>query len=95
MRSIFAFVFIREFFQAAFWSFWAASLLEEGRSLNEAAIALGVFFLTNAVLEVPTGIFADRYGRKLSTLTGFGLVSLGYGLNGLPGVVPQIKSTLI
>lgn len=85
MSGIFAFVFARDFLLQSFWSFWAASLLSEGRSLNEAALALAVFFLMNAALEVPTGIFADRYGRKLSTLLGVVLVSVGYGLNGVSG----------
>ncbi len=40
-------------------------------TLFEVAVLAAVFEATIIVFEVPTGIFADRFGRKLSTLTGF------------------------
>ncbi len=82
MVKLFGFQFAKEFLMSIFWTTWAVSLLEQGRTLSQACIALAIFFLANAAFEVPTGYFADRFGRKLATLLGVGLVGAGFGLNG-------------
>lgn len=39
-------------------------LLNKGCSLAQLAVAIGAYSLTALALELPTGIFADRFGRK-------------------------------
>lgn len=41
-------------------------LLEKGATINNLSIILGLYALTVIVLELPTGIIADVYGRKIS-----------------------------
>ncbi len=77
------FIFLKEFVFASFWTCWVATFIESGKSLTEAAYSLGIFFLSIALLEVPTGFFADRFGKKLSTISGILLVSIGFFINGL------------
>lgn len=83
MIKIFSFQFLKELLSAVFWSAWVANILEQGHSLNEASFLLAVYFLSNAVFEVPTGIFADHHGRRLSTLIGIALTALGFFINGV------------
>jgi len=45
-------------------------------TLFEVAILSAVFEATIIIFEIPTGRFADRYGRKLSTIIGFALYIL-------------------
>lgn len=39
-------------------------LLNKGCSLAQIAVTIGAYSVTAVLLELPTGIFADRYGRK-------------------------------
>ena len=50
-----------------------------GISLFQVALLAAVFEGTILIFELPTGRLADRYGRKLSTITGF----ISFGLAGL------------
>jgi len=43
-------------------------LLNKGCSMSQLALAVGAYSLTAVILELPTGIFSDRYGRKISFL---------------------------
>lgn len=54
-------------------------LMSRGFSLAELGILEGAFHLTSFLMEIPTGIIADLYGRKTSRLLGrlFFLMSLG------------------
>lgn len=45
-------------------------------SLFQVALLAAVFEATIIIFEIPTGLFADRFGRKLSTFTGFILFAL-------------------
>ncbi len=58
---------------------WMIYLFTRGFSLIELGILEGVFHLTTFIMEIPTGIVADLWGRKLSRLLGriFFLISLG------------------
>ncbi|MEI7441071.1 MAG: MFS transporter [bacterium] len=60
-----------------FYNCWAIALLRANHSLQDLAQALGIFFLTQSVLQVPTGIFADKYSRKLSIQIGLTLTIVG------------------
>lgn len=55
-------------------------MLERGLSLTEVGIVQAVIFFSTFLLEVPTGIVADRYGRKLSIASGIGLHVIGLAL---------------
>ena len=58
---------------------WMIFLFSRGFSLIELGILEGVFHLTTFVMEIPTGIVADLWGRRLSRLLGriIFLISLG------------------
>jgi MFS family permease len=51
--------------------------LRGGDDLVLVGIALGAYGLTQAILQIPYGIAADRYGRKRVTLVGLVLFALG------------------
>lgn len=54
----------------------------QGKSLNLAQIGilLGSVSLTNFFMEIPTGVIADRYGRKFSAMWGFGIQYISFFL---------------
>ncbi|MCK5153942.1 MAG: MFS transporter [Spirochaetales bacterium] len=58
---------------------WMIYLFTRGFSLIELGILEGVFHLTTFIMEIPTGIVADLWGRRLSRLLGriIFLTSLG------------------
>jgi len=58
---------------------WMIYLFTRGFSLAELGILEGVFHLTAFIMEIPTGLIADLWGRKLSRLLGriTFLISLG------------------
>ena len=45
-------------------------------TLFEVALLASVFETTVLIFEIPTGLFADRYGRKISTIFGFLLFAI-------------------
>lgn len=45
-------------------------------TLFEVALLAVIFEATIIIAEIPTGLFADRFGRKLSTMIGFALYTL-------------------
>ena len=48
-----------------------------GLSLTEVFVLQSFFSVSIVILEVPTGYFADVFGRKLSLVAGNGLAFLG------------------
>ena len=57
---------------------WVIYLQQQrGLSLSQAALIDVTFFVAAAFAEVPTGIVADRFGRKTSMVAGAALMSLG------------------
>jgi len=57
---------------------WMIYLMSRGFTLIELGILEAVFHLTSFIMEIPTGIVADLYGRKTSRILGriFFLISL-------------------
>lgn len=51
-----------------------------GLTLFQVALLAAVFEATILLFEIPTGIFADRYGRRLSTIIGFILFAFSGGV---------------
>ena len=43
---------------------WVAILASRGYSLVEIGIAETIFHITSLIFEIPSGIFADVFGRK-------------------------------
>src|SRR5215211_6100976 len=57
---------------------WVIFLTQHrGLSLAQASLVDVMFFVAAAFGEVPTGIVADRFGRKTSLLAGAALLSVG------------------
>ena len=58
---------------------WMIYLFTRGFSLIELGILEGIFHLTTFIMEIPTGIVADLWGRRLSRLLGriIFVISLG------------------
>ncbi|MEX1109427.1 MAG: MFS transporter [Dongiaceae bacterium] len=52
-------------------------LLAEGVSIETIFFAYGIWSIAKMVFEVPTGIFADRFGRRFSLIVGIAVRSLG------------------
>lgn len=50
-------------------------LTQRGLSNSEVGLLQTALFATNLLAEVPTGLFGDRYGRKLSVLVGLVLLA--------------------
>jgi MFS family permease len=57
---------------------WVIYLQQQrGLSLSQAALVDVTFFVAAALAEIPTGIVADRFGRKTSMTIGSTLMTLG------------------
>ena len=52
------------FFAPAFWII----LFNETLSLGQIGILFSIFAVSTFIFEIPTGAFADMFGRKASTL---------------------------
>src|SRR5215211_3760658 len=61
-----------------FMAVWVIYLQQRrGLSLSQAALIDVTFFVAAALAEVPTGIVADRFGRKTSMTFGATLITVG------------------
>src|SRR6185503_18120482 len=54
-----------------------APQLAGGSDLTLVGVALGVYGLTQAILQIPYGMASDRYGRKRMIVIGLSLFALG------------------
>lgn len=59
---------------------YSLSLLEKGLTETQMMHVNASFFILLAIFEVPTGAYADRYGRKASTTLGWLICALGMGI---------------
>jgi MFS family permease len=50
--------------------------LKDKFSISEAIILQMAYVIASVIFEVPTGIFADKFGKKLSIVVGAGLMSV-------------------
>lgn len=64
------------FFVPAFW----VIQLQQSMTLTQIGILFSVLSLTSFLFEIPTGAFADIYGRKKSTLLGMFLMAISASL---------------
>jgi MFS family permease len=56
---------------------WLLYLAYRGMSLVQIGLLESIFHLTSMLMEVPTGIIADRFGRKTSRILGRVMAMLG------------------
>src|SRR6266508_3010930 len=74
----FVYTALKGFGFGLFVAVWVIYLQQQrGLSLSQAALIDVTFFVAAAFAEVPTGIVADRFGRKTSMTAGAALLSLG------------------
>jgi MFS family permease len=74
----FVYTALKGFGFGLFVAVWVIYLQQRrGLSLSQAAFIDVTFFVAAAFAEVPTGIVADRFGRKTSMTAGTALMSLG------------------
>lgn len=73
-----AFGFLLVLSQGFFFATYQLFLAERGMSLLEVNLINGFFMLANFLLEVPTGAFADVYGRKWSVVAGCFILSVSF-----------------
>jgi MFS family permease len=59
-----------------FLAVWVIYLQQRGLSLSRAALIDATFFVAAALAEIPTGIVADKFGRKTSMTAGATMLSL-------------------
>jgi len=74
----FVYTALKGFGFGLFVAVWVIYLQQQrGLSLSQAALIDVTFFVAAAFAEVPTGIVADKFGRKTSMIAGATLMSLG------------------
>ena len=75
IRKIYVFRFFLNF--QFWWPIWVIYLTDlRGLSFTQVAILEAPFFLSMVLIQIPAGIFADRFGRKLTMCIGTGLSGL-------------------
>ncbi len=74
----FVYTALKGFGFGLFLAVWVIYLQQQrGLSLSQAALIDVTFFVAAALAEIPTGIVADRFGRKTSMTAGAALMSVG------------------
>ena len=75
---------------------WVIYLQEDrGLSLGQVTGMEGPFWLAMVLLEVPTGVVADRYGRKTSLLLGGGIYTTAVVVFAIAGNYPLLFASYI
>jgi MFS family permease len=67
---------------------WVVFLQRKGLSLTQIGVLEAIAWILTAALEVPTGVIADRWGRKASIATGTVLYALAMFLILTPALSP-------
>src|SRR5213592_2127992 len=68
---------------------WVVFLQRKGLSLTQIGILEAIAWILTAALEVPTGLIADRWGRKASIAIGALLYSVAMFLILTPALTPS------
>jgi MFS family permease len=69
-----------ELISSLFFSYSITMLTIQTDSLAATARIVAYFYLCVAIFEIPTGVIADRYGRKFSCIAGIAITAIGFGL---------------
>src|SRR3989344_2436009 len=64
-------------------AFYVTFLITKGLNLFQVNMVNFFFFTTLFICEIPTGAFADVFGRKLSYVISYALFSIGMVMYGL------------
>lgn len=76
IRFLYIYTFVAQlFFDRALWVIY---LSDKGLSMSDVGIAEALMHLSVVIFEIPTGMIADMYGRKVSLFIG-NVLSVGYG----------------
>ncbi|MYB41472.1 MAG: MFS transporter [Chloroflexi bacterium] len=75
---------------------WVVYLVEtRGLTIGQVLLFDAVFFASSLLSEVPTGVVADRYGRRISMLSGSLLISGGFLVFALADVLPVLLTAYV
>ena len=75
---------------------WVVYLVEtRGLTIGQILLFDAVFFASLLLSEVPTGVVADRYGRRISMLWGSLLISVGFLVFALADVLPVLLTAYV
>lgn len=74
LRSFYGFVALRWFRLTG--ALWILYLLHVGWTLGQVGLAEAAYHVVSFTSDVPTGAFADRFGRRTSVVTGLGLAAV-------------------
>ena len=70
---------------------WVIYLIQErGLTIGEVFVFMAVFQAIAIASEVPTGVIADRYGRRTSMALATGLTAIAFVTFGLANTVPLL-----
>ncbi|AKG05828.1 MFS transporter (plasmid) [Salimicrobium jeotgali] len=76
IRYIYIYIFVAQlFFDRALWVIY---LSDSGLSMSQIGVVEALMHLSVVLFEIPTGMIADLYGRKVSLFVG-NVLSIGYG----------------
>ncbi len=70
-------------------------LLTHGATLQNVSLLLGVYSATVIVAEFPTGVFADRFGRKKAFVIATGFLLASFSVLLAAGSMPALILTMI
>ncbi len=84
-KRIYLIWFLLEFNIGVFWSIWSVNVIDQGHTYFDACIALAIYLLVIALLEIPTGMIGDRFGHKKTTMVGIIVSTLGFFLLSVRG----------
>ncbi len=83
MKQFFWLFLLRGVVLGAFYAVWQTYLLSQGLSSTDViAINTGVLAF-GLLIDIPTGLLADRFGVRKITLLGFSFLAIGYAVLGL------------
>lgn len=80
MNKLFFLSFLFDVMLGIFSNCSTIALLKSGFPIANVAIAFGILSLSTGLLEIPTGVFADKKGRKYSTILGLFICAISYFL---------------
>ncbi|KGP71693.1 MFS transporter [Pontibacillus yanchengensis] len=80
MKTNIRFIYLYIFFAQLFFdrALWVIYLSDSGLSMTQIGIVEALMHVAVVLFEIPTGMIADLYGRKVSLLIG-NVLSIGYG----------------
>lgn len=80
MRGYYLLHFLSKAVWGVFYSCSVANMLADGMSLEEASLAFFWLAFFIGLFEIPFGFIADKYGRKISVVSGLFATGLGFSM---------------